>query len=657
MDFFQAQDRARHKTGLLVVYFLVACALMIVALYAIVVAALEYIGQKSHDQPIDLIQPQIFLLVAGGTLLVIVTGSLYKIAELRGGGAKVAVMLGGRRINPTTTDAAERQLLNVVEEMAIASGVAVPPVYLLDKEKSINAFAAGFTPDDAVIGVSRGTLDFLTRDELQGVIAHEFSHILNGDMRFNLRLVGILHGILLVAIIGYYVLRVGAVSGRSSGNRKGGGGQIALIGLGALVIGSIGLFFGRMIKAAVSRQREYLADASAVQFTRNPGGIAGALKKIGGLTSHSYIKSPEAETASHMFFGSAFRRWAHSPFATHPPLVHRVQCIDSSFEGKFAQVKPIKKRPPRAKKPVEAKAAASFPLGTPMRGLGLGEKFPLDPAVVIAAIGAPTTDHVDVSKQLLEALPPALAEAVHEMFSARAVIFSLLLDEDQQVRGKQLHIVETREGKPTRNESVRLASQLADLDRHARLPLIELIQGTLRDLSPEQYDRFRGTVIELAEADRRISLFEFVLNRLLLTHLDRVFGRAKPPIVKHFNISAVFSETVVLLSTLAQLGHADRDEASRVFELSIATLKSGRHAEIMEKKECSLKSFGTALDKLAASCPPLKKRVLTAAAYCVLADQRVTVVEAELLRTIASSLDCPMPPIVAGELATMVSPR
>ena len=385
VDFFTAQDHARRNTGKLVLCFVLAIVVMILGIYVTALFTLHYSSDDSngrHTEPVDWIQPEIFLAVTVVVLVVIGGGSLYKIVELRRGGEAVALMLGGRRIHPNTTDLNQRRLLNVVEEMAIASGVAVPPVFLLRDEPGINAFAAGFTPDDAVIGVNQGTLDYLTRDELQGVIAHEFSHILNGDMRFNLRLIGLLHGILLIGLIGYFLMRS---SGRSSSNRDSGGG-IAL-GLALFVIGYAGLFAGRMIKAGISRQREYLADASAVQFTRNPESIGGALKKIGGAAEHSKMETAEAESISHMFFGDAFMRSAHSMFATHPPLQKRIRRVDPHFDGKFPVVKRIKPKPVEAEVKKDAEDKKKSPLEPILATIAIGDKIPLDPAAVIATVG------------------------------------------------------------------------------------------------------------------------------------------------------------------------------------------------------------------------------------------------------------------------------
>ncbi len=302
--------------------------------------------ESARREPFDWWSLDRFVLIAGGTLAVIAAGSLYKIWRLSDGGHTVAQLLGGRPVDPNTADPKERRVLNVVEEMAIASGLPVPTVYLLEREEGINAFAAGFTPQDAVIGVTRGALEILNREELQGVIAHELSHVFHGDTNLNLRLMGVLHGILVIALVGYFILR--STLRVASSNRKSGLVVVLPIaGLILLVIGYIGVFFGRLIKSAVSRQREFLADASSVQFTRNPQGIGGALKKIGGLSMGSLVMSPHAEQASHFFFSdgklgklrSAFSGVTHFQFlATHPPLAERIRRVDPRWDGVYPEV-------------------------------------------------------------------------------------------------------------------------------------------------------------------------------------------------------------------------------------------------------------------------------------------------------------------------------
>lgn len=657
MDFFGSQDAARRKTGILVFYFVVAVVLMILTLYVVVVVALGFAQAQSHDTPVGVRwwRPEIFLVVSGGTITIITLGSLYKTMQLSGGGAAVAEQLGGRRLQGNSRDPLERRLLNVVEEMALAAGTTVPPVYLLDNEPSINAFAAGFTPGDAVIGINRGTIEHLDRDELQGVIAHEFSHILNGDMRLNLRLMGVLHGILLVAIIGYYVIRGGAGGGyRSSGRREKGGGQILMIGLAMLVIGYLGLFFARLIKAAVSRQREYLADASAVQFTRNPDGIAGALKKIGALGSR--METAEAESASHLFFGN-FRQSLFQSLSTHPPLVDRIRRVDPHFDGDFAAVVAKAKRKPKpAKKKPEPSRTAFEGLTRPLGGLAAagmgGDRIPVDPVLVMAAVGAPTMQHVDYVHGLLERLPEPLRHALHDPFSCRAVVAALLLDQDASIRSRQLQMVQVKLGDALHQETIRLAPLIEGLGAVARLPLVEIAENTLQSLSPSQYQTFREAVIELVKADVKIDLFEFSLQRVLIRRLDQHFRGRKPPKVLYPAIGGVRNEVSNLISALSHLGHADQNEAKAVFEQASAGFAAEKMLVFRARDECSLKLVGEALDKLEQASAAVKKRVLKAATLSVVADGVVTVAEGELLRAIADSLDCPMPPLLGAEAAS-----
>jgi Zn-dependent protease with chaperone function len=658
MDFFGSQDAARRKTGILVVYFVVAVVLMILTLYVAAVGTLILTHAKGgHASRGDVVlwQPKILLLVAGGTLAIITLGSLFKTFQLRAGGVGIAEQLGGRRLHGNSRDPLERRLLNVVEEMALAAGTPVPPVYLLDNEPGINAFAAGFMPGDAVIGVNRGTVEHLSRDELQGVIAHEFSHILNGDMRLNLRLMGLLHGILLIAIIGCFLIRGGAVGGHRSSDRRGkGGGQIVLIGLAMLIIGYVGLFFARLIKAAVSRQREYLADASAVQFTRNPDGIAGALKNIGALSAGSQMETAEAESASHLFFGS-FRKSLFQSLSTHPPLVERIQRVDPHFDGDFAAAvaRKAKRKPPKKKKedPKTAFEGLTRPLGG-LAAAGMGNRIPVDPVVVIAAVGAPTTQHVDYAHGLLDRLPDALRDALHDPFSCRAVVAALLLDRDAEIRARQLQIVKAKLGDLSHQETNQLAPLVEMQGVAARLPLVEIAKSTLQDLSPSQYQTLRETVIELVKADVKIDLFEFALQRVLVRRLDQHFHGYKPPRVLYPAIGGVKNEVSNLISALSHLGHADEAEAKAAFEQASAAFAAEKMLMLRSRGECSLKQIDESLDKLAQSSAAVKKRVLYAATVSVMADGVITTAEGELLRAIADSLDCPMPPLLGAEAAS-----
>ncbi|MBZ0111519.1 MAG: M48 family metallopeptidase, partial [Thermoanaerobaculia bacterium] len=489
MDFFTQQDHARRRTRHMVVLFAAAVVATIAALYLVGAVLLLYYGGGGENTDHSLWNQDLFFIVTSTTLGIISMGSLFKIADLaRGGGAGVAESLGGRRVDAATQDFAERRLLNVVEEMAIASGVPVPGVFLLDTESGINAFAAGFSVDDAAIGVTRGCLEQLSRDELQGVIAHEFSHVLNGDMRLNLRLMGVVHGILVLSLIGYWMLRLG---GGNVGDRRGKGSPILFVGLAIWVIGGIGLFFGKLIKSAVSRQREYLADASAVQFTRNPGGVAGALKRIGTAAHGSSLQSLHAEEVSHMLFGSGSGPSWTSFLATHPPLVDRIRRIEPTFDGVFeVEPLPVQREPARPK--VEAQSGLE-------RLEGLILPAAVAPAAIIASVAQPTPAHIAYASAFLRALPPDLSEMARDEEGARAVVLALLLDSREGIRARQLGRLPV--GGTLRRSVGRAWEGVSELPAEGRLPLLDLALPALRHQPRESYHELIATVQQLILAD------------------------------------------------------------------------------------------------------------------------------------------------------------
>jgi Zn-dependent protease with chaperone function len=479
VDFFESQDHARKLSRRLVLLFGLAVGSIVVLTYVVVAIAFGISG---------LWDPLLFVGVAIGTGLLIGGGTAFRTAQLRKGGSAVAELLGGRRVDPSTSDPLERQLMNVVEEMSIASGMSVPAVYVMDRESGINAFAAGHTTHDAAVAVTRGALESFTRDELQGVVAHEFSHILNGDMRLNVRLMGLLFGILLLSVIGRGVLRGGVYGGggRRRGRNGGGGGQIMLIGFALIVLGYLGVLFGRMIQAAVSRQREFLADAAAVEFTRNPQGIADALKRIGAESTGGRIQDHHAQEASHLFFADGMSSSLSRTLATHPPLPERIRRIDPRWDGNF-EVKPARR--PRAVeregegtgagagrqaggRPGEGKAGrgrrSPFPFPFPFPGMegaagaaggagaagfagaagaaadssGEGDAGPSGPAAappaspLVAAAGAsPEPRHMAWARALLEHIPDGLRTALRTPEGAMAAVLGMLLDEGRSRTG------------------------------------------------------------------------------------------------------------------------------------------------------------------------------------------------------------------------------
>ncbi|HEY3395714.1 MAG TPA: M48 family metallopeptidase [Lacipirellulaceae bacterium] len=630
-DFFERQSSARRNTKWLVAMFVLAVISIVGSTFAATAAALS--ASSGGAVPLEL--P---LVAAGGALLLIAGGSTYKVFQLRGGGTVLAERLGGRRLYPNTTDNTERRLLNVVEEMALASGVPVPPVFLLQEEQGINAFAAGHSPSDAVIGVTRGCAQELSRDELQGVIAHEFSHILNGDMRLNLRLIGVLHGILLMGLVGRELLRL--AGGGSRRSKKGNGGlYLLLIGLAFMVLGFLGVFFGNLIKAAISRQREFLADASAVQFTRNPEGIAGALKRIGAAAFGSKLVSPTAAEASHMYFASGLS----SLFATHPPLEERIRRLDPQWNGEF---------PPAVA--AEAAESAAWPIGGTS---GFVEVSPRDKTTTFTKpalsdvqhaaeqVASPTETHRKYVHGLLAALPRPVTEAAHDPYGARAIIFATLLDRDADVRAAQLKALEKAAQPDVFELTLRLVPSVSQVDVRSRLPLVDMTLPALRAMTRAQYQEFAICFNELVQADKRLGLFEWALHEILMRHLRPQFEPVRPKPIMYYGLQRLAEQCSVLLSALArECQHDDQ----------VAFQAGARHLPEVTLRYVALATSGlnelrNALEELAATAPKLRHRLIDACAACISADAAVSVGEAELLRAICDMLDCPLPPLLPGQ--------
>lgn len=635
MNFFEHQDQSKRKTALLVALFGLAVIGIVLAVYLVILGIFFSQSQPlPSEAPIGenaftWFDPDIFLGVMGAVLLIIISGSLFKIMALRRGGSYIAESLGGRPVNSGTRDPDEKKFVNVVEEMAIAAGIPVPMAYVLENEKGMNAFAAGYSADDAVVAVTDGCLRQLTRDELQGVVAHEFSHILNGDMRLNIRLIGMISGILVIASIGSIVLRSGSRS------RKNGMPALAL-GLSFIAIGYIGVFVSRIIQSAVSRQREYLADASAVQFTRNPPGIVNALKKIGGFSKGSRISAPRASEASHMFFGPAIG----SLFATHPPIVARIQKIDPSFNGDFAAIRG-KTRPVTPKETATMGFAKS---GTP---------FEIDPENVVNSIGSLDAGHVAHSTKLLKSIPANIRKELDDPMGASAVVFAMLLDADAHEKRRQLEGLKQVMPDTIVRHASTLDKTVQTLDREIKLPLLDLSIPMLRRMSAGQLQSFQRAVAILTESDGRLSLFEYTMQ-LIIT--SRLAAASRPATAKQKfkSIEVLMEEAKILLSKLAIEGHEDPADAKKAFMFAMkmipASLKTsggaGGHPQMVNKP---FSVVGKAISKFAASSPAVKKTILDACAYCVLFDQTVTIKEAELLRAIAYALNLPLPPMLMNK--------
>ncbi len=621
MDFFSAQDAARRKTWQLAALFSAAVITLIVLTNLLLAFAALWIAPSTalslaNYGALESIPWETWAMISAGVIGVVGCATVYKFLMVRGGGRTIAESLGGTRLtHATATDLQSKRLLNIVEEMAIASGTPVPPVYLIP-EPSINAFAAGFTLDDAVIGINRGTIDALSRDELQGVVAHEFSHILNGDMRINLRLIAVLHGILFLGMIGYGILR-GGVHIRGGRDRDGLG-PLLIVAFGLVIIGYGGTFFGKWIKAAVSRQREYLADAAAVQFTRNPDGIGGALKKIGGSTYGSAIAQPAAEEASHMFFGDVLVRRLGGLFATHPPLEKRIRAIDPNWDGRF---------------PTSTASAATR---APAPGVAGFAGAPTAQSVV-ESIGETRAEALDDAHRFMERMHGELLDAAHDTFTARALVYAMLIG-DGAVAGQQVQHIRAHAEPGVPESLARLHQALVGQDAIQRITLLELCVPTLKALSDAQYRRFMDNVRTLIEADERVEIFEWVLFQVLGKELQAHFETVRPPRVRYQTIAAAASPVSKVLAAIAAVTH---DGAGERLDALNAARKQLGFEPLSHFPDIELNDLNRALRELRALRPLRKPMVMKAASGIVTAE--LAPEPAALLHGVAAAMDCPLP--------------
>ncbi|HCH4001152.1 TPA: M48 family metallopeptidase [Vibrio parahaemolyticus] len=611
MDFFHHQDTARQRTGLLVMLFTLA-VLAITGLVSVISIGIYFYftGEPFTTQSII----SYCLLSFVGVLLVVSISSFVRLSELNAnGGRGVAESIGGKLISTDTSNAKHRQLLNVVEEMSIASGIPVPPVYVMAEEHGINAFAAGMSIDDAVIGVTQGALDAFSRDELQGVIAHEFSHILNGDMRLNTRLIGALFGITCIAHFGHLILDNSNSTrhvSRSSSDSNKGFAVIILIAIVCLVLGWLGTLFGNMIKAAISRQREFLADASAVQFTRNDQGIAGALKKIGSNVQGSTLNTKASDEMSHMMFGQSKLSGFSGLFATHPPLDERIRRIEPNWDGIYAQ---------------HSHAQSTAFDNEQVSGFAVGGGSPASQSA------SPSEQLSETGQQLISQLPPELVDIAREPYSARFIAFALIFD------GSDIQREMIKSYVPLASQSTLLPWLDYDLPLHLRFPLLELALPALKSLSEAQKISLCKVLRELSETDNLYSLAEWCVINLLEKQLLASFGFIK----QHKTLKQLEESVFWLLRELAWVSHSQADKAQRAYHCALAHL--GFPEVKLEPANSNWHLSRAALELLLQLKPKDRRMFVKACRIAIESDGEITVAEGELYRVIACFLEVPEP--------------
>ncbi len=638
MNFFEQQARAKSRTRKLLLLFVLAVLAVVIALDLLLLLVLGL--SPLQTEGVDLfsgehLRQNLPLLTGGAVVSVLVIGlaSMYRISSLRSGGGQVAHELGGTLVDFEPHDPLRRRLRNVVEEIALAAGVPVPEIYVLEKESGINAFAAGFSPADAVIAVTRGCLERLSREELQGVIAHEFSHILNGDMRLNIRLMGALFGILLLAIMGRKVLFHSRHFGRSSDKNVV---AVLVIAFGLLVVGYVGQFFGRWIKSAVSRQREYLADASAVQFTRDNQGIGGALKKIAVFSGGSLLAA-DTEEIGHMLFGNGRKMMM---FATHPPIEKRIKAVDPSFQPEELErlkAQLVNQEVKRAKEEEEARTQAAASASASKAGAAIF----LDPASLIEQIGKPGWEQILLAASVTASIPLNVRRAAQSTEWAAAVLFYTLLDHDSDIKERQLLKVTQTMGEHVESQVRSLIDAGGKPGADQRLPLLELAFPALKRHPLDFINLVLAVVQELVVLDGRIDIFEYLLSRITVQHVWESQSPSSVRMSGRKSLSSCKAQALRLLSILAIHGNEGESAAQAAFIAGVNVL--GVAEDVMPEPadwSATLDQDLPILDRLA---PAEKQKLLAAMVATVMKDGKAVVEELELLRVTCDLLHVPLP--------------
>jgi len=655
VSFFAQQERARSATALLVVLYALSVA-AIVACVNLVVAPV-YVSWNDLGHAFDatlrggplrvyaLAPREVYLATSLATLGIIALGTLEILAHLSLGNAELATLLAGRPVARGSGRDDERRLINVVDEMAIASGLNAPPLYVLNREAGINAFVAGLSPGQAVVVVTRGALEQLSRDELQAVVAHEFSHILNGDIRLNLRAVYVLQGIVFLAAIGRFMMQYYSGAGTEEGRRFVHL-PLALVGIGVYAVGSIGLLFCRIIQASIARERENLADASAVRYTRNADALCGALARIHVNGEGSRIRNWHADALAHMLFAPPSPSWLRALVATHPPIEERMRRINPHMPPAFYFEKARRPRgpdKPKAEAAEESAAAAEKPRTiVPRRLTGV--------TALIASIGEPGAEQLEYATGLLAYLAPPIREALREPLGAQSVMFGCVLEEELTVRNRQLAAV--RQGLPNTDLARKaevIAPLLRMLDRAYRLPLVALAVPVLKSLPEAGRLAFLGALRGMVQADQRYTLSEFVLVTILDWTLGPQAKRAGG--VRYRSLGELGADAGLVLSLLAYsgtgAGTADDGGARAAFERGREAMAQPALA-LTGREALQLSRVSDALERMSMLAPLAKARVLEGFAAAIAADGEIKLLEHELLRAVGCVLDCPMPPSVAA---------
>lgn len=639
-DFFERRDSSKRRTLFLITLFFLAVAATVLAVYLsfqFIISKTGFFGGYHRSVGSFAWDWYWFWRIGALTLAVILGGTVYRLAELMsGGGAAIAKMLGGSEIEPSTRDPLLRRLLNIVEEMSIASGAPAPTVYLLKNEEGINAFAAGLGFEDAIIAVTYGALKRLNREELQGVIAHEFSHVLNGDSKLNIHLMGWLNGIMMISAIGRVIMR--ASSGGGSGTRRGGVWFGVLFGLILFILGLIGYFFARIIQMAVSRQREYLADASAVQYTRNPVGLAGALKKIGGFHLGAAVQSANAEQAAHLFFGEALTKGFFRLWSTHPPLDERIRLLEPGWKGRFEAPEEVSFADADAVERFLREESVASALGS----VDAQSAHACTPEAVAGSVGKPGSEHSDRARQMLAGADRLLLDSARTGGGAMALLCALLLCGDTDVRKKQMLLVERRGGPKLAEATKRIAALLGSHSRQLRLPLLDISLPAIKKLDNVSLTTLMLLIDELIESDAKVEPFEAAARAIVIGRIKKLLG-----IKTSVKGGDVAKDLSILLGVLAREGGSDEAGAKKAFEAAASELGAlGAGVAWPDAESATGAAFEAAALRFSVRSYADKRTAIKAFVAAATEDSRIRVAEAELVRAAAELMGVPVPPIV-----------
>jgi len=640
MNFFQQQEHARSKTRWLLFIYTLAVAAIVIALDAIFLLV-KHLTVSEYSQPLGApanlkgwieADAGSLWLFSLGIIAFIGLASLYRMMTLRGGGSKVATALGGALVDANHPDRRVRRLVNIVEEMAVASGLPVPQVYVLEQESGINAFAAGHQPEDAVVAVTRGALEVFNRDELQGVLGHEFSHILNGDMRLNMRLLGPLFGITLLGMMGGILLRSTAYR-RSSKESSGAVMAVLLIGVGLTIIGFIGQLAGRMIKAAISRQREYLADASAVQFTRHKEGIGGALKKIAAWQHGSVLADAGTEEVSHMLFANGLQKQFTGLFATHPPIKDRLQRMGIRFDNQELAKLAVQIQQLNSNASQNRSAAVDK---DELAGFVAADVSDFDE-------GGFDGEALQSARSVLMQIPDKIRIEVESEKNVREVILALLLNDKNEIKEQQLQVIRSAGVGVDLPRVIAARQQLDVLSQNLRLPILEVGFPVLRHLTWQNQLDFYKLIERLIPLDGQVDSFEYMLSRLLLQMLEESRRPDYSSGKKQIKLSRLQYHLRTLFSVVAIFGHDNEQQAKRAYNAGMDRLFGSHQWPEYYMPADWTAHFDAALAAIDRARPLIKEEIINSLMVIIGFDQTYRIEEYEMLRVISALLHCPMP--------------